>query len=84
MTGQEAIDEKFADEMIEGEVSAGVTEDKKTVISNGISFPASAFFSMPRNLQIVKKVDSGKEPATIANQQKGGKRKNEQTGTDGK
>ena len=75
MTGQEAIDEKFADEMIEGEVSAGVTEDKKTVISNGISFPASAFFSMPLNLQIVKKVDSGKEPATIANQQKGGKGK---------
>ena len=75
MTGQEAIDEKFADEMIEGEVSAGVTEDKKTVISNGISFPASAFFSMPRNLQIVKKVDSGKEPATISNQQKGGKGK---------
>lgn len=53
MTGQEAIDEGFADEMIEGDVSAGITEDKKTVISNGIRFPAEAFQSLPGNLNVL-------------------------------
>lgn len=54
MTGQEAIDEGFADELIDGEVSAEITEDGKAVISNGIRFPAEAFFSMPQNLKIIK------------------------------
>ncbi len=54
MTGQEAINEGFADEMIEGDVSAGITEDKKTVISNGIRFPAEAFQSLPENLNVLE------------------------------
>ena len=54
MTGQEAINEGFADEMIEGDVSAGITEDKKTVISNGIRFPAEAFQSLPGNLNVLE------------------------------
>lgn len=52
MTGQEAVTEGFADEVIEGEVTAEVTEDNKTVISNGICFPATAFYSMPRHLKV--------------------------------
>lgn len=54
MTGKEAVDEGFADEVIEGEVSTEVTEDNKTVISNGIRFPAEAFYSLPRNMKVLK------------------------------
>ncbi len=52
MTGQEAVDEGFADEVIEGEVVTEVTEDNKTVISNGIYFPVEAFHSLPRYLTV--------------------------------
>lgn len=55
MTGQEAIDEGFADELIEGNVSAEISEDGKTVISNGIRFPAEAFFTLPRNLKKIER-----------------------------
>lgn len=74
LTGQEAIDEGFADELMEGEVSAGITEDRKTVISNGIGFPASAFFAVPGNLPVIKNgVVTGKEkPATIKTVNEGG------------
>lgn len=54
MTGKEAVDEGFADEVIEGEVSTEVTEDNKTVISNGIRFPAEAFYSLPRHMKVLK------------------------------
>lgn len=54
MTGQEAVTEGFADEVIEGEVTAEVTEDNKTVISNGICFPAEAFYSLPRHMKVHK------------------------------
>lgn len=54
MTGKEAVDEGFADEVIEGEVSTAVTEDNKTVISNGIRFPAEAFYSLPRHMKVLK------------------------------
>lgn len=54
MTGQEAVEEGFADEVIEGEVITEVTEDNKTIISNGICFPAEAFYSMPRHMKVHK------------------------------
>lgn len=54
MTGQEAVDEGFADEVIEGEAVTEVTEDNKTVISNGICFPADAFYSLPRHMRVRK------------------------------
>lgn len=54
MTGQEAVKEGFADEVIEGEVSTEITEDNKTVISNGIRFPAEAFYSLPRHVKVLK------------------------------
>lgn len=74
LTGQEAIDEGFADELMEGEVSTGITEDKKTVISNGIVFPISAFFEIPKNLPTIKnEVVTGIEvPTTIKKENKGG------------
>ena len=72
MTGQEAIDEGFADELMEGTVDAGITEDKKAVISNGVRFPAEAFFSMPKNLRVIK-ADPGMRPDAIQN--KGGNEK---------
>ncbi len=54
MTGKEAVDEGFADEVIEGETVTEVTEDNKTVISNGIRFPADAFYSLPKNMRVRK------------------------------
>lgn len=54
MTGREAVDEGFADEVIEGEVSAEITEDKKVVVSNGIRFAADRFQTLPRHLKTMK------------------------------
>lgn len=54
MTGKEAVDEGFADEVIEGEVSAEITEDKKVVVSNGIRFAADRFQTLPRHLKTTK------------------------------
>ncbi len=74
MTGQEAIDEGFADELIEGNVSVGVTEDKQAVISNGIMFRAKDFLSLPRNLRILKnEMESGEKMPAIIDEDKGGK-----------
>lgn len=50
MTGQEAIDEGFADELMEGTVDAGITEDKKAVISNGSPVPGRSFFQHAEEL----------------------------------
>lgn len=72
MTGQEAVEEGFADEVIEGDVVAEVTEDSKTVISNGICFPAEAFHSLPRHLRVCRgNVNNGIMPDDY-NQQEGG------------
>lgn len=73
MTGQEAVAEGFADEVIEGEVKTEVTEDNKTVISNGICFPAEAFYSMPRHLTVHRDhVENGIVPDQNKLQQEGG------------
>lgn len=73
MTGSEAVAEGFADEVIEGEVTAEVTEDNKTVISNGICFPAEAFYSLPRHLTVHRDhVENGIVPDQNKSQQEGG------------
>ncbi len=54
MTGKEAVDEGFADEIVEGEAVTEITEDKKTVISNGICFPADIFYSLPKHMRVLK------------------------------
>ena len=74
MTGQEAVAEGFADEVIEGEVTTEVTEDNKTVISNGICFPAEAFYSLPRHMKVHRdNVKNGIMPDKN-NQDEGGER----------
>lgn len=73
MTGQEAVTEGFADEVIEGVVTAEVTEDNKTVISNGICFPAEAFYSLPRHLTVHREqVENGIMPDQNKPKQEGG------------
>jgi ATP-dependent protease ClpP protease subunit len=73
MTGQEAVTEGFADEVIEGEVKTEVTEDNKTVISNGICFPAEAFYSLPRNLAVHRDhAENGIMPDQNKQKQEGG------------
>ncbi|NLH01175.1 MAG: Clp protease ClpP [Clostridiales bacterium] len=56
LTGQEAVDEGFADEVI-GEESEGVemclTPDKSTVIVNGYPVAARCLGSIPKNLRIM-------------------------------
>jgi len=49
-----------------------VTEDNKTVISNGIRFPAEAFYSLPRNMKVLKSnIKNGTAPDS-ENPQEGG------------
>ncbi len=73
MTGQEAVAEGFADEIIEGEVTTEVTEDNKTVISNGICFPAEAFYSLPRHMKVHRdQVENGIVPDQNNQKEKGG------------
>lgn len=74
MTGAEAVAERFADEVIEGEVTTEVTEDNKTVISNGICFPAEVFYSLPRHLTVHRDhVENGIMPdQNTLQQQEGG------------
>lgn len=68
MTGQKAIDNGFADELMseEKEVNLSVTEDHRFILSNGILMPASGFGNLPVNLP-VKGIASGfhKNPAVI-------------------
>ena len=72
MTGHEAVSEGFADEVIEGDVEAEVTEDHKTVISNGICFPAEAFYLLPKHMKAHRdNVKNGIVPGDN-NQPKGG------------
>lgn len=72
MTGQEAVTEGFADEVIEGDVTTEITEDNKTVISNGIRFPAEAFYSLPKHMKMYRdNVNNGIVPVKD-NQNEGG------------
>lgn len=74
LTGQEAVDEGFADEVTEGEVTTEVTEDKKAIISNGIYFPAEAFHSFPSQMKVHRDIVKNGILPKDNNPQKGGEK----------
>lgn len=53
MTGQDAIDKGFADEIISGNVSMSMTKDKKLFYCNGVPMNVKKLFSIPANVQII-------------------------------
>lgn len=64
MTGQEAIDKGFADELVEtGSVSMSMTPDNMYMIVNGIQMPAGGFETLPAGIQAVaSEVIPGENP----------------------
>ncbi len=62
MTGQEAIDKGFADELIDSEeVSMSISQDHTYMTVNGIRIPTGGFESLPDGIMI-EEVIPGKEP----------------------
>lgn len=61
MTGQDAIDKGFADEIISGSVNMSMTMDKKLFYCNGIPMNVKKLFSIPGNVQMIpqKSANSG-------------------------
>lgn len=81
MTGQEAIEKGFADELIEtGNVSMSISKDNTYMTVNGIRMPTAGFASLPVGLKVdnemvipgeepvvaVKKINEGGRPKMTA------------------
>lgn len=66
MTGQEAIDNGFVDELIDtGEgIKLSMTADRKIIISNGIVMPIAGYKNFPTNIH-TEKITSGIAPVVI-------------------
>lgn len=77
MTGQDAVDKGYADEVIDGNISMSVTEDGKYMIANGVMMPTAGFESLPAGIQKVSNmVTPGSEPVdTDKKSEKGGEEK---------
>lgn len=78
MTGQEAVDEGFIDEIIEtsNQAKLSLTADKKIIVANGVPMSAMGFHNIPDNIPVME-ITSGQDdrPAVIDrnNQKVGGK-----------
>jgi ATP-dependent Clp endopeptidase proteolytic subunit ClpP len=76
MTGQEAVDKGFADELIDtGSVSMSISGDKAYLMVNGVIIPTMGFETLPAGLEInPHMVIPGQEPviADIREQNEGG------------
>ena len=57
LTGQEAVDEGFADEVIEGEVTMSMSADKSLFLCNGIPMQTRNFGKMPKGTKIMKQTE---------------------------
>lgn len=55
MTGQEAVDQGFADEVMEGgpPVTMGLTADKKYLLVNGVSMPTLGLSNLPQHIPVL-------------------------------
>lgn len=69
MTGQEAVDNGFVDELINTgeEIKLSMTADHKMILSNGIPMPIVGFKNVPGKIPI-RIITSGITPAVIENQ----------------
>lgn len=79
MTGEEAVNRGFADELIEtGNVSMSISKDKTYMIVNGIKMFTERFKTLPTGLKVEDEmVISGREPvvADMMNKNEGGNKK---------
>lgn len=66
LTGQEAVDEGFADEVIDGEVTMSMSADKSLFLCNGIPMQPRNFGKMPKGTQILKPTEH--KPVDIKNE----------------
>lgn len=66
MTGQEAIDNGFVDEIIDTDkkVELSLSVDRQVIVSNGIPMSAMGFKNMPENIRIMQ-VTPGSSPVVI-------------------
>ncbi|MDO5574428.1 MAG: Clp protease ClpP [bacterium] len=66
-TGQEAIDNGYADELAETDkqVTLEMSADKNMIISNGIPMSARGFANIPVGIPVAKMITPGSEPAVI-------------------
>ena len=79
MTGEEAVNRGFADELIEtGNISMSISKDKTYMIVNGIKMFTERFKTLPTGLKVEDEmVISGREPvvADMMNKNEGGNKK---------
>ena len=79
MTGQEAVDKGFADELIDtGSVTMSISEDKAYMMVNGVMIPTMGFETLPDGLEVnTHMVIPGQKPdiADIKDEKEGGNEK---------
>lgn len=77
MTSQEAIENGFADEIVDtGEqVTMSLNGNRSLLTVNGIAMSAKGLFNLPDYIQVTDKVTTGNIPDVIKNKNAGGMRK---------
>lgn len=70
LTGQEAVEEGFADEVINGEVTISMSADRSLFLCNGIPMQMKNFQKMPQGIKILK--PSGQKPVEDRAKNEGG------------
>lgn len=74
MTSQEAVENGFADEVVDSDkmVDMSLNENKSFLTVNGIVMSARGLFNLPDYIRIQNKVTAGKEPDVIEKEKNGG------------
>lgn len=76
MSAQEAIDNGFADEIVDtNPVTMSLNQNRSLLTVNGIPMSARGLFNLPDFIQVDNKVTAGTEPGVIDNNQTGGNNK---------
>lgn len=75
MTSQEAVENRFADEIVDTDriVDMSLNENRSFLTVNGISMPVRGLFNLPDYIQIKNMVTAGEAPDVIKNEEDGGK-----------
>lgn len=70
MTSQEAVEQGFADEIVDADkmVDMSLNENKSFLTVNGIAMSVRGLFNLPDYIQIKDKVTAGNEPDVIENE----------------
>lgn len=73
MSAQEAIDNGFADEIVDNKVTMSLNSSKSLLTVNGIPMSARGLFNLPDYIPVNKEVTTGTEPDVINNKSGGRK-----------